>query len=393
VKLAKALKPQSPENRIVISKWRDKPEKWDVSDHFQQDKDINNLLDEFDEILSAGKEFQLEIPKKIGDFHIMTGKEASKTIPPPSEWLVENVLPKKFNCLLSGMTGAKKSMYSMQLGMYLANGEKEFCGNKIIPRKTNVLYVDTENGINESHRRYKAIQEKMNWDGNEYFNMISKSGSVKDVWDSVHEAYHLFRPELIIFDSLYNSTSVGDFSRADQIQKVTNSLTEFKDMYGITILAIHHFNKGGNELGLDIDRMTGAAQLKNWLEWCILMIKTNVMDFNLWKVVKSRGFPHDESIIGLQWNDFRFEAKGVIEDYKPFLITEEKKIKWQIILEDCPEQFDSCQWLNVFNSKFNMSERTGRQWLKECSDSPMLEKTSHDHYQKKLKMINENDIL
>jgi len=37
VKLAKALKQQSPESEIIITSWEnDAPEKWDISDHFQQ---------------------------------------------------------------------------------------------------------------------------------------------------------------------------------------------------------------------------------------------------------------------------------------------------------------------------------------------------------------------
>ncbi len=390
VKLAKALKQQSPESEIIITSWEnDAPEKWDISDHFQQKKDMGKLLDEFDELLASGKIITLKIPKKIGVFTIMTGKEASNTTPPQSEWLIENVLPKKFNSLLAGTTGSKKSLYAMELGMSLANGEKYFCGNRIIPLTTNVMYVDTEIGKDETHRRYKSIKNQMHWRGDKNFNMLTKSGTIEDVWDNVHEAYTYFKPQLIIFDSLYNSTSVGDFSRADQIQKVINSLNQYKERYGVTVLAIHHFNKGGNELGLDIDRMTGAAQLKNWVEWCTIMVKTNEPDFNLWTVAKSRGFAHDETIIGLKWDNYKFKAMGVIDDYKPLLISSEKKKKWQAVIEDCPEKFNSEEWLNVFFTKQNLSERTGRQWLKECSNTPMLEKIGHNSYKKKLKLLND----
>ena len=124
----------------------------------------------------------------------------------------------------------------------------------------------------------------------------------------------------------------------------------------------------------------------------MLMISTNVDDFNLWTVAKARGVRHDRTIIGLEWDDFWFKTKGVVEDYKPFLITENKRVKWQTVLEDCPEKFDTRQWLNVFNMKFSMSERTGKQWLKECSESPMVTKLSHGLYEKNLRLIDENNI-
>ena len=119
---------------------------------------------------------------------------------------------------------------------------------------------------------------------------------------------------------------------------------------------------------------------------------TNKMDFNLWTVAKARGVRHDQSIIGLKWNNFWFKTIGAVEDIKPFLIKDEKKQKWQKVLEDCPKKFDTNQWLNVFNTKFPMSERTGRQWLKECSESPMVKKVTHGLYEKNLRLITEDNI-
>jgi len=394
-KLAGRIKKDLPNNNVLICRWDESlPKEYDVWDECVKTwENKNYCYDELDKAITNATEFELELPNKIGVFTVLTGKRASATTPPPTEWLIKGILPKRFNAVIAGTTGSKKSMYAMQLGMSVANGEKEFCGNKIIPKQTNVLYVDTEVGEYGVHRRYQNIKRNMNWSGDEYFNTITKGGSVMDVWDMVHDAYRYFRPELIIFDSLYNSTSCDDFSRAGQIQKVTNALTEFKERYGVSVLAVHHFNKGGNEMGLDIDRMSGAAQLKNWLEWCMLLIKTNVKDFNLWQVAKVRDFDHDESVIGLKWNDFWFKTEGVIDDYKPFLITDEKRNKWQSVLEGCSEQFDTQSWLNVFGSKYpTMTERTGKQWLKECSDSPMANKLSHGIYKKNLRLITESDM-
>ena len=395
LKLAERIKKASSHIKILIIQWDESlPKGYDIWDEWVTTWEKQNYhYDELDKAVVNATEFKLELPKTIGAFTVLTGKRASVTTPPPTEWLIKRVLPKRFNSVIAGTTGSKKSMYAMQLGMSLANGEKEFCGNKIIPKRTNVLYVDTEIGAYGVHRRYKNIMRNMNWSGDEYFNAIAKGGSVMDIWGMVHEAYQYFRPELIIFDSLYNSTSCDDFSRAGQIQKVTNALTEFKERHGVSVLAVHHFNKGGNEMGLDIDRMSGAAQLKNWLEWCMLLIKTNVKDFNLWQVAKVRDFDHDESVIGLKWNDFWFKTEGVIDDYKPFLITDEKRNKWQSVLEGCSEQFDTQSWLNVFGSKYpTMTERTGKQWLKECSDSPMANKLSHGIYKKNLRLITESDM-
>jgi len=332
-------------------------------------------------------ETNLTTPKKIGIFHIMTAKEASGTTPPPLEWIVENVLPKKFNSIIAGTTGSKKTYWAIQLGMCIANGEKEFCGNAI-KQKQKVLYVDTEIGMDELHRRFLRIQKHLKWQADDDFIMMSKTGKHTDIWDSIHQAIESYRPDLIIIDSLYNSTTVSDFSTAPQISKVTDALTQFKDRYGITVLAVHHFNKGQHEIGLMIERMSGASILQNWVEFLMLMTTTNVDNLNLWTVGKVRGFNHDRTIIGLVWENFWFETKGIIEDFKPYLITEKKLNKWEIIIDGLDDEFNTQEWLKSFWENYPfMSERTGKQWLKECSSTPRLQKIKHGKYRKKFRLI------
>ena len=142
-----------------------------------------------------------------------------------------------------------------------------------------------------------------------------------------------------------------------------------------------------------IDRMQGSSVLQNWVEFQMLMISTNIDDFNLWTVAKARGVRHDRTIIGLEWDDFWFKTKGVVEDYKPFLITEHKTIKWQSVLEDLPKKFDTKDFLNAFSNKFSdMDKRTGSRWLKECSESPMVKKLAHGLYEKNFKVIDEFNV-
>ena len=151
-------------------------------------------------------------------------------------------------------------------------------------------------------------QDKGNW------LMAMKSGEIVDIWDTVHDTIqNKFKPDLLIIDSIYNSTTINDFSKAPNIARVTNELQRFKDEYSISLQTVGHFNKGHNELGLDISRMSGASQLQNWIEWNVLMVKTNVPNFNLRKVVKTRATYHDQSVIGLKFDDFWFKTAGVVD--------------------------------------------------------------------------------
>jgi len=371
-----------------IAKWRDGlPDKFDISD----DKDMK----EFNYAINHLYNFHPNSSQtKIGAFTIMTDVQSSNTQPKETEWLVEGVLPKEFNSIIAGTTGSKKSYWAMQLGMSLANGEDSFMGRKIIAKNIKVLYVDTEIGQDELLRRYHRIKNKINWRDNGNWLMMSKSGVTVDAWDSIHEVIqNRFHPDLLIIDSLYNSTVIEDFSKASGISKVTNALTEFKDSYGISLLTVGHFNKGESELGLELHRMSGASQLQNWVEWVILMVKTNVPNFNLWKIGKTRGTYHDETILGLSFDDFWFNAKGVVDEPNQFLISNKKKANWQSVLEELPNEFDTQMWLNVFNSKYPyMTERTGQNWLSSAKETPMVNFIKQGFYNKGLGLIDENNI-
>ena len=334
------------------------------------------------------------IPNKIGGFTIMTDRQTSETEPAPTEWLIENILPKRFNGIISGTTGSKKSFWTMQLGMSLANGESEFLGNEIHAKGIKVLYVDCENGNEEYTRRFHRIKKHMDWKDNGNWVAITKSGSAIDIYDTIHEmCQNYFNPDLIIIDSLYNSTAEADLSKSNPMSKITNQLVRYKEEYDTTLLVVAHFNKGGDEMGLNMQRMSGSSVLQNWLEWCVLMTKTNVPNFNLWQVGKTRGTYHDLSVIGLQFDDFWFTMKGVVEDWKPFLLSERKKAKWTNVLEDLPEDFDTQMWLNVFYAKNStMSERTGKLWLAELERTPMVERLSQGLYRKGVGLITEDNI-
>ena len=329
-----------------------------------------------------------------GVFVVMTDIEASNTTPKPIEWIVEGVLPKEQNAILAGTTGSKKSYYAMQLGMCVANGEPRFIGERILAKDFKVLYVDTEIGKDELLRRYHRLRKKLDWKDNGNWVMMSKSGRTVDIWEDVHYVIqNQIRPDLLIIDSLYNSTTITQFDKASGISKLTDELCEYKAQYNTSLFSVGHFNKGQNELGLELERMSGASQLQNWVEWDILMCKTNVPNFNLWKVGKTRATYHDESIVGLKFNDFWFEAKGVVDEPKQFLISEQKKENWRLVLEDLPDRFDTNQWLNVFSSKYpEMSNRTGQNWLASAKETPMVNKISHGIYEKGLGLINEDNF-
>ena len=371
---------------VSIAKWRDGlPDKFDPSS--------KNGIKETMDAINKREKYEIEIPKHIGEFEMITDVEGSNTEPKPTEWLIEGILPKEFNSVLSGTTGAKKSYLAMCMGMCLANGEASFLNRKIKTTGIKVLYVDTEIGKDEYLRRYHRIKKNMIWRDNGNWYAITKSGSSIDIWEYVHQYAEGIQPDLIIIDSLYNTTTLDDLSKPTNMSKVTNELTLFKKAYDSSLLVVSHFNKGGDEMGLNINRMSGSSVFQNWVEWVILTTNTNVENFNLFQIAKARGEYHDKTVLGLKFDKFWFTALGVVEDWRHFLISDGKKAKWMGVLDDCPNEFDTNLWLNVFNAKHEtMNERTGRAWLSECSKTPMIEKISHGLYKKGLGLITQENV-
>ena len=377
--------------KVKIAQWRKGlSEGYDVCD------DRKNDFREVDSAIVNAKEFKLQIPKKVGVFKVMTGSEANITVPKPTEWIIEKVFPKGFNTILAGTTGSKKSYYAMQMAMSIVNNEKHFTGWKINQKGFKVLYVDTEVGIDEMLRRYKRIKQNMDWQGDKRFNWISKQGIYADIWYDLHNAIELFYPDIVIIDSLYNTTTIGDFSKGHYISQVTDQLTFLKQKFNVSLFVVHHFNKGQEDKGLILDRMSGAAALQNWLEYAILMCKTNEPNFNLWRVGKTRGVPYHDQHYGLYWNDnlgdkkkFWFDMKGVVDNWIPLLTNDYKKKRWIEALERMPDLFETKNWLNVVHCEMNLSERTAKSWLSELRQCEMIEWISHGLYKKKLKIVDE----
>ena len=336
----------------------------------------------------------LQLPSQIGAFKIMTDNYMTTTTPPQAEWIINTLLPKDQTSALAGTTGSRKSYMAMQMAMSVANGEKDCMGFPIDNTGLKVLYVDTEIGEAEGVRRFQRIKSKMNWKGNNNWMMITKGGSTVDIWDTVRDIMHWHRAELIVIDSLYNSTKIDDFSKGGNVAKVTDELYKLKDEFDCTTLSVCHFNKGGNDMGLYLDRMSGASQLKNNLEFVMCMTKTNVESLNIAQVGKVRAFYHDNSVLGFEFKDYEFKSKGVINNAKELLLSENKKAKWMDVLEDLPDEFHTTQWLNVFNSKYqSLDERTGTRWLSEAKKTVFVEEMKgRGMYRKGLALIESESI-
>ena len=379
-KLSQAIRDAYPSKELMVYQWdKELPKTWDIWDSFTQDKGKS--------FYQAQKNAKIiEKTNNIGGFKLITGYDASVMNVTPKRQIIQSLIPEHSQIILGGTTGANKSFMAMQMGMSLANDEKEFLGFKINAKGLNVLYVDTECGEQVFVSRYKMLTKLFKWNGDGRFNMMTGQGD--NVYDKIEQAIKQIEPNILIIDCLYNTTDGVDISKNHNIQPITKRITELKNRYDITIIAIHHMNKGGHELGLSKDRVAGGGALQNWAEHMVLITRTNEQSKRLLKIDKSRHIDYPECYYEIQWDSEQKKLinAGVCSDYRKLLIGNDKKYKWERALDMMEDKFTSNEFISYIES-IGKTSRTGYSWLKEMVSCNVIEKDDWGKYNKRLKVL------
>jgi len=331
----------------------------------------------------------MRFPEKIGIFKVIRGVDADIAMIEPTKIIIDKLMPKEVCGIIAGTTGSNKSYLAMQMGMSIANDENSFLEFDIKEKGLSVLFVDTEIGEKELLRRYDFIKQNFNWKGSNRFNMISKVGPFKAIWPDLKESVETLDPDVVIIDCLYNSIAITDISKSKNIFPIIQNITELKNKYRLTVFCVHHFNKGGHDVGLNKDRMTGASALQNWTEHLVLMTSTNDVNTRLLKIDKSRVIDYPNCYYGLDWdNRKRFLTnKGIVDNWKTYMVTEEKIIRWKEALNNMSEEFCTRDWISLVVDEMKMSDRTAHGWLSDMERSGILKKIRHGQWSKNLRVL------
>ena len=381
-KLSQAIRDAYPSKELMVYQWdKELPKTWDIWDSFTKDKGKS--------FYQAQKNAKIiEKTNNIGGFKLITGYDASVMNVTPKRQLIQSLIPEHSQIILGGTTGANKSFMAMQMGMSLANDEKEFLGFKINAKGLNVLYVDTECGEQVFVSRYKMLTKLFKWKGDARFHMMTGSSGMGNVYDNIENAIKEIKPDILIIDCLYNTTDVVDISKNHNIQPITKRITELKNRYNITIIAISVILKGGHELGLSKDRVAGGSALQNWAEHMVLITRTNEQSKRLLKIDKSRHIDYPECYYEIQWDSEQKKLinAGVCSDYRKLLIGNDKKYKWERALDMMEDKFTSNEFISYIES-IGKTSRTGYSWLKEMVSCNVIEKDDWGKYNKRLKVL------
>ena len=385
-KLSKLIVGKYPYIKVRVVQWNeDLPKGFDVFDSFIKD---DKAQDFYDGLANAKV---IKTSNQIGGLKMIQGSEASNMEYKPTIEIIESLMPEKTQIVLGGTTGSNKSYMAMQMGMSIANNEDEFLGFKINVKGLKVLYCDTEVGEKALVNRYQEIKSNMNWNGDSKFNLLAKNKNCDDFFQDLENAIEIWKPDIVILDCLYNVTNGEDISKNHHLKPVLDRVTAIKDGKEITFLCVHHSNKGGHEQGLVKDRISGGSYLQNWVEHMILMTDTNVATTRLMKIDKSRHIDYPRCYFELEWNpqEKKLSNRGVSQDWRKLLITNDKQEKWGNVLRDLPDEFTKLDFKNVVEGCMNLSSRTATYWIQNMLKCKIIEKIGQGKYKKKLDLLSE----
>ena len=319
-------------------------------------------------------------------FTVITGSEADFYVPEPTNFIIDTLLVEGFKTVLAGTTGSNKSYFALQEGMSIANGEETFLGFKILQPGLKVLYVDTEVGETELVRRYHRVKSNFpNWHGAEKFVMMSKNGINEEFWSALNKQIIKFMPDIVYIDCLYNAITHKDLTKNVNVFKFTDIVTKLQSDFNLTVRIIHHFNKGGHELGLTMDRMSGASALQNWAEHLTLLTYTNVPALRLLRIVKSRGTDYPREYYGIEWDaeSFMLNRLGIVMNWMKYLVDMNKTEKWAKALQYMGKSFTTNDWVKTVSYKLHtVKERQAKNWLNEMSACGVIKKVKMGFWEK-----------
>lgn len=176
--------------------------------------------------------------------------------PPPTDWLVEDLLVRGEASALVADGGVGKSMITMALALAVAGGQPTFLGQPL-KRHGRVLYVDEENAADLVLQRLNALGiEEKHWANLDYL-WHAGVDLAREPEKLLEEAVDL-EPELIVLDSLSRvALGVEENSNTDMSMLFKKGIVPLARETGAAVVVIHHTSASGN------GRPRGATSIRN----------------------------------------------------------------------------------------------------------------------------------
>ncbi len=378
-----------PSHDVQLAKWGSHlPAKFDIYDAFTKDNDAH----EFYDALANAESLRPPAPERFGGLKFKSGVEVMKSKTEPTFEIVEAFLPQNQQTLIAGTKKANKSTMCMQMGMALANNEKQFLGFDINAQDMEVLYFDMEVGEPTFDYRFQklaTIFPDFENNGAKRFNRVCKVASDPNMIQRIDETVDYYRPDIVFIDPLYKITGGTDIGKAHHLFPITEGIDGIKVKYNTTVAVVHHLLKGNHELGLQDDRMAGSSQLGFWMEHCVLITKTNEPFLRMLTWGDTRNISTPDKYYGLEFDpsNYSLTNRGTV-DWEKYLLTKKKIKAYEYYLSFMDDEFTTDDW-HKSTWADEVPASTSEKWLSHMVKCKLIERPAGSRYGKYKKKLTE----
>lgn len=195
----------------------------------------------------------------------------------PTTYLIEDLIVEDTICMLSGESGIGKTWFYLELAVKLATGQLFL--DKYKGQKYGTLIIDKENKMSMIKNRLAMLTREKDLNIHVTNN---QEIILSDDWiNMIIETCHRLNLRMVVFDSL-RRVFVGNENNSDEVNEIYKKLHKLREA-GITVLLIHHHNKGENK------SPRGSSDLVNQLD-IHLALEKNGTQLKL-TIPKTRWFP------------------------------------------------------------------------------------------------------
>lgn len=272
-KLKERLMKQSPKSKVKVITWKNKPNKYDVSDFFAQEKDPADLLAEFDSILTEEKQ---ETHQDGTPLPALTLAEVRKNPKPLPEMIIERGLLINGGVLMiAGAPKAGKSQLSLNLALCLSSGQNWF--DFIIPKPVKTLLIQAEVLNPFYEQRLRTMSENADFSINENNLLITPRKQFDLLTDeglaTLTTTVQIHKPEVTIIDPLvmYHAIDENDNSGMAKVIGAIRNLTD-----STSFIIIHHARKETSDS--PIANMRGASSIAGAVDGVLEIQKGKKVD-------------------------------------------------------------------------------------------------------------------
>ena len=400
-KVVKALLTQNSQRRIRIVQFQNKPNRYDITDYFNDGGDRSSFIHLCDSAHDVGDD-----PGAVGGLsEVSLAKYMARE--GKVEHVVDEILIKGGTSCIAGGSNVGKSILSLQFAMSVAAGIPFL--NFQVPKARKVLVAQFEMMPEQYRERLVSQYEAVSRRYPEKLETLKKNLTLidekrkklfVDTYDEIETNLFLHRTntgiydgrpvEVVVIDNMYTTTDKNINDNNDLKNLLGRIRTIGVDHNVAWRLVAHHKKMNGELRALDHDMISGGKTFVNFLDNCVQMSDTAAsQDLKIVKITKVRtNSDFHSQPIGVKFvdNDEQLYLKniGVLPKNEEFWYKRMKESEEDSVINNIKTEGDNFTYKDLADSLAEKrgitSTTTVTRFANKLVKHGRIRKIKRDHY-------------